>query len=273
MHVPREPGLPEPKIDESLRRHFRLEEEPPDVERMAKRYRDWDIFGVVFSIDYETTSGEKPDSNDYVASIVKKYPEQFTGFASVDPWRENAVAEIERSVKTLGLRGLKLHPVQQVFYPNDERFYPIYETCSSLGVPVLFHSGFAASGVGMPGGGGLKLKHSAPIPYMDDVAADFPNLTIIMAHAGWPWMEEQIAVALHKPNAHIDLSGWSPKYLPESLVKETGSRLQDKVVFGSDYPYMPPDRWLRDGASLPWKASVREKVLFTNAKRILGMQG
>ncbi|MBM3944720.1 MAG: 4-hydroxyphenyl-beta-ketoacyl-CoA hydrolase, partial [SAR202 cluster bacterium] len=154
MHAPREPGLPEPKIDESLRRHFRLKDEPPDVDGMAALYEKWDIFGVVFSIDDEMTSGEKPDSNGYVASIVKRYPRQFVGFASVDPWRENAVAEVERSVKTLGLSGLKLHPVQQAFYPNDERLYPIYETCSSLGAPVLFHSGFAASGLGMPGGGG-----------------------------------------------------------------------------------------------------------------------
>lgn len=272
VHVPREPGLPDSKIDESLRRHFRLSGQAPDIDGMAEHYKAWGIFGVIFSIDYETTSGEKPDSNDYVAGIVEKYPEQFIGFASVDPWRENAVSEIERSVRELRLSGLKLHPVQQHFYPNDERFYPIYETCSDLGVPVLFHSGFAASGLGMPGGGGLKLKYSAPIPYMDDVAADFPSLTIIMAHAGWPWTEEQIAVALHKPNAYIDLSGWLPKYLPEALVRETNSRLQDKVVFGSDYPYIPPDRWLRDGACLPWKASVREKVLLSNARRILGIK-
>jgi predicted TIM-barrel fold metal-dependent hydrolase len=270
VHVPRLPGLPESAVDASLRRYFRKEEPFPDADGMAKKYRDWDILGVVFSIDWETKGGGPPDTNDYVAGIVAKHPKQFIGFASVDPWKgKQAVTELQRAVKDLGLKGLKLHPGQQAFYPNDEKIYPLYEKCVELGVPVLYHSGFAASGLGMPGGGGIKLKYSAPIPYIDDVAADFPDLTIVMAHAGWPWTEEQIAVALHKPNVYIDLSGWSPRYLPEALVRETGSRLKDKVLFGSDYPYLPPDRWLAEFKDLPLKEEVRRKVLLENAKRVL----
>ena len=184
---------------------------------------------------------------------------------------EAAVEEVERAVTDLGLRGLKLHPIHQAFHPNDERFYSLYRKCVDLGVPVLIHTGFAAAGLGMPGGGGLKLKYGAPIPGVDDVAADFPDLTIVMAHPAWPWVEEQIAVALHKPNVYIDLSGWAPRFIPEALVRETNTRLQDKVLFGSDFPYLTPDRWLKGFEGLPIDDEVRPKVLVENARRVLGI--
>ena len=169
------------------------------------------------------------------------------GFASVDPWMGKAACyELERSIKELGLKGLKLHPIHQAFFPNDTRFYPLYEVADGLGIPVLFHSGFAGAGSGTPGGSGLKLKYSKPVPCFDDVAADFPNMTIIMAHPAWPWIDEQIAVALHKSNVFLDLSGWMPRFIPEGLIRETNTRLQDKVMFGSDYPFIQPDNWLAD---------------------------
>ena len=138
-----------------------------------------------------------------------------------------------------------------------------------MDVPVLFHTGFAAAGPGYPGGAGFKLKYSAPIPRIDDIAADFPDLTIIMAHPSWPWIEEQIAVTLHKANVFLDLSGWSPRFIPESLVREADTRLRDKVLFGSDYPYLPPDRWLKEFESLPIRDEVRSKIVLANAKRVL----
>jgi len=270
IHVPRQPGLPEIEIEAQLLRYFRAQPPPKDPAEMASRYRELDIYGVIFSVDTRTNTGEPPDSNDYVAGIVQQYPEQFMGFASVDPWMgKAAVLEVERSVQELGLRGLKLHPVHQAFFPNDTRFYPLYEKCDTLGIPVLFHSGYAGAGSGLPGGGGLKLKYSAPIPGIDDVAADFPNLTVIMAHPAWPWVEEQIAVALHKANVYLDLSGWSPRFIPEALVRETNTRLQNKVMFGSDYPFLQPDRWLLDFQALQIRDQVVEKVLLTNAKRAL----
>ena len=140
-----------------------------------------------------------------------------------------------------------------------------------LGSPALFHSGFAAAGIGMPGGGGMKLKYAAPIPHIDDIAADFPGLTVIMAHPAWPWVEEQIAVALHKPNVYIDLSGWAPRYIPQQLIHEANTRLQDKVLFGSDFPYLPPDRWLSGFDQLEIRDEVRPKILLENAKRVLGL--
>ena len=274
VHVPRQPGLSEIAIEEQLRRFFRVKWVPRDADEMAAKYEEWDLLGVIFSVDTETSTGEPPDSNDYVAEIVGKYHDRFIGFASVDPWKgEAAVQELERSITDLGLKGLKLHPIHQAFFPNDTRFYPLYQACSELGAPVLFHTGFAAAGAGMPGGGGLKLKYAAPIPGIDDVAADFPDLTIIMAHPSWPWVEEQIAVALHKPNVFLDLSGWSPKYIPEILIREASTRLSDKVLFGSDFPYLSPDRWLREFNGLPVRDEVRPKILLENARRVLGLQG
>ena len=270
VHIPRQPGLPEMAVEEGMRRYFHVQWVPHDPDEMAAKYQEWDLLGVIFSMDTESATGEPPDTNDYVAGIVRKYPKQFVGFASVDPWKGKwAVHELERSVSELGLRGLKLHPVQQAFFPNDTRFYPLYEKCVELGVPALFHTGLAAAGLGMPGGGGFKLKYSAPIPGIDDVAADFPGLTIIMAHPGWPWVEEQIAVALHKRNVFLDLSGWAPKYIPEALIRETNTRLRDKVLFGSDFPYLSPDRWLREFEELPIREDVRPKVLLENARRVL----
>jgi predicted TIM-barrel fold metal-dependent hydrolase len=270
IHVPRQPGLPPIEIEEQLLRYFRAPPPPKDGAEMAEKYRELDLFGVIFSVDTRTNTGEAPDSNDYVAGIVRQHPEQFMGFASVDPWLgKAAVLELERSVTELELRGLKLHPVHQAFFPNDPRFYPLYAAADGLGVPVLFHSGYAGAGSGLPGGAGLKLKYSAPIPGIDDVAADFPNLTIIMAHPAWPWVEEQIAVALHKANVYLDLSGWSPRFIPEALVREANTRLQDKVMFGSDYPFLQPDRWLQDFQNLKMRDPVVEKVLLTNAQRVL----
>ena len=270
VHIPRQPGLEKSDMEQTLRDYFKLGESVEDVENMAKRYESMDMVGVLVSINSETSTGEKGDSNDYISEIVTSYPGRFIGFAAIDPWQDKkSVEELERAVKDLSLRGLKLHPVQQAFYPNDEKFYPLYEKAMELNIPVLFHSGMAASGSGMAGGGGMKLKYSAPIPGMDDVAADFPHLTVIMAHPGWPWIEEQIAVALHKPNVYLDLSGWLPRYIPKQLLDEANTRLQDKVLFGSDYPFITPDKWLKDWEQIPIKDEIQPKILLENAKKAL----
>jgi predicted TIM-barrel fold metal-dependent hydrolase len=270
VHVPRNPKFPDVEVEQSLKSYFKPTDVPKDADDMAAKYKVWDMLAVIFSVDTQTATGDVPDGNEYVANIVKKYPEQFIGFATVDPWMgKSALQELENSVKNLGLKGLKLHPTHQAFQPNDTLFYPLYDACAQLGVPVLFHSGFAACGVGMPGGGGFKLKYSAPIPGIDDIAADFPSLTIIMAHPAWPWIEEQIAVALHKPNVYLDLSGWAPRFIPQALIRETNTRLKEKVLFGSDFPYLPPDKWLREFDALEIREGIREKVLLENAKKVL----
>jgi predicted TIM-barrel fold metal-dependent hydrolase len=269
VHVPAPPGHPAAAEAESMAAYFKSGTLPRTPDEMYETYRTLDIFGVVFSIDAETTSGVPYVGNDWVASIVRKHPDRFIGFASVDPWKGAlALRELERSVSELGLRGLKLHPTTQAFFPNDTRFYPLWEKCAELRIPALFHTGQTGVGAGTPGGGGYKLKYAHPLR-LDDVAADFPELTIIMAHPAVPWQEEQLSVVLHKANVYMDLSGWSPKYFRPVLLQYATTLLQDKVLFGSDYPSLQPDRWLRDFEVLEVKEEVRRKILLENAQKLL----
>jgi predicted TIM-barrel fold metal-dependent hydrolase len=175
-----------------------------------------------------------------------------------------------RELIEAGVRGFKFHPNIQAFWPNDRAFYPLYEVIAEAGLIALFHSGTTGIGAGMPGGGGVRLKYSNPM-VVDDVAADFPGLDIILAHPSFPWQEEALAVAVHKPNVYIDLSGWSPKYFPEILIQYINTRLRDKMLFGSDFPLITPDRWLADFEKLPIKDEVRPLVLKENAARLLGL--
>ncbi|MFY9573432.1 MAG: amidohydrolase family protein, partial [Blastocatellia bacterium] len=219
-----------------------------------------------------TATGLPPLTNDEVADVVKKYPRQFVGFACVDPWKgARAVAEMDRAITELGLIGAKFHPGVQAFYPNDKQFYPLYEKINELGVPALFHTGTNGLGAGTPGGMGIRLDYTRPI-YLDHVAADFPGLTIIGAHPAWPWHDEMLAIIGHKSNVFMDLSGWSPKYVPKSIIDEARGRLQDRILFGSDYPFIMPQRWLADFDALEgFSPEVRRKILHDNAARLLGI--
>ena len=166
--------------------------------------------------------------------------------------------------------GIKFQATAQAFFPDDHRFYPLYDLCQSLGKAVQFHSGTTGFGAGTPGGMGLKLKYCRPIPHLDDVAADFPGLTIIACHPSWPWQDEMIAVCLHKANVSMEMSGWSPKYFSDALKREIRGRLQDRVMFGSDYPVLSYERLFRDWESEGYPDAVLEKVYLRNAERILG---
>jgi uncharacterized protein len=273
IHAPRQ-GVDGPSERErAMDTYFRTTERPRTPKDLADKYRDLDIFGVVLTIDAETTTGERYTGNDYIAEIVRDYPRQFIGFGSVDPWKgKAAVVEAERCSRELGLRGLKFHPPSQHFFPNEERFYPLWDMCQQLGLVVLFHSGTTGVGAGQPGGGGIKLKYGRPIPYVDDIACDFPNLTIILAHPSFPWQDEQLAMLIHKPNVYMDISGWSPKYFSPMLIQYANSIAQDKVLFGSDYPALTPERWLSDFESAPFRDEVRPKILLENAKRVLKLE-
>lgn len=270
VHVPEPPGAHGTAEREKMAGYFGAGQMAQTPQEMYEKYKALDIFGVIFSIDAESATGQPYVGNDYVAEIAHQYADQFIGFASVDPWKgKTAVLELERSVKELGLRGLKLHPNTQAFFPNDPHFYPLWAKCADLGIPVLFHSGQTGVGAREPGGGGYKLKYSQPIPYIDDIAADFPSLTIIMAHPAVPWQEEQLSVALHKGNVYIDLSGWSPKYFRPILVQYARSILKDKMLFGSDYPVLQPERWLKDFETLGFNDDVQQMILLDNARKIL----
>jgi len=240
----------------------------PDA--IAELYASLELMAVIFDVDNETQSGLRI-SNQEVAQWVEKYPEVFIGFGSVDPWKGRRAVEEVRRCAELGLRGMKFQQITQAFRPDDPRFFPIYEACVDQGLAVLFHTGTTAIGVGRPGGMGLRLDYGRPI-YVDEVAARYPELRIILAHPAWPWHDEQLAIVRHKGNVYMDLSGWAPKYFPPSVVHYANTLIQDKVFFGSDYPMITPQRWLEEFTDLPLKEEVRRKILLVNAARFFGLQ-
>ncbi|HKX48236.1 MAG TPA: amidohydrolase family protein [Gaiellaceae bacterium] len=242
----------------------------PTVDDVAAYYRERNMAAVVFTVDAETVTGRAAVPNEEIAEAARANADVLIPFASVDPHRPNAVEEARRLVRDHAVRGFKFHPNVQAFFPNDRAFYPLYEVIAEAGVPALFHTGHSGIGAGLPGGGGIRLKYSNPM-YVDDVAVDFPELKIVLAHPSFPWQDEAISVALHKEQVYIDLSGWSPKYFPEQLVRYANTLLRDRVLFGSDYPMITPDRWLADFEQAPFKEEVRPLILKENAARLLGL--
>jgi uncharacterized protein len=241
------------------------------IDEMADYYRQRAIGAVIFTVDAEAATGHPPISNEEVAAGCARHADVLIPFASVDPHRGAAAVRRARVlVEQHGVRGFKFHPSLQAFWPSDRLAYPLYAVLEELGVPALFHSGQTGIGAGLRGGGGVRLKYSNPME-LDDVAVDFPDLTIICAHPSVPWQDEALAVAAHKPNIYVDLSGWSPKYFPPQLVRQANSILKHKVLFGSDFPAITPDRWLRDFAQLEIKEEVRPMILKHNAVRALGL--
>jgi predicted TIM-barrel fold metal-dependent hydrolase len=245
----------------------------PTLDQLADRYRELRMAAVVFTVDSEHQTGHPPVPNDDVARAAQRHPDVLIPFGSIDPHRGAAgVEEARRLVTEMGVRGFKFHPTLQGFSPDDPMAYPLYEAIQELGVPALFHSGQTGIGAGMPGGNGLRLRHSNPM-LLDDVAAYFPELTIIVAHPSFPWQDEALSVATHKANVYLDLSGWSPKYFPPQLVQYANTILKHKVLFGSDYPLITPERWISDFDTLPIKDEVRPLILKENAIRVLGLRG
>jgi uncharacterized protein len=258
-------------LEAAKARYFKAGDPHPSIDVIAEYYRTRSMAAVIFTVDAETATGHPPIANEEVASAAAKHPDTLIPFASIDPHRGQAgVRAARRLVTSHGVRGFKFHPSMQAFFPSDRLAYPLYEEISSLGVPALFHTGQTGIGAGVRGGGRIRLKYSNPLD-VDDVAVDFPELTIILAHPSFPWQDEALAVANHKPNVYIDLSGWSPKYFPPQLVRYANTLLRDKVLFGSDFPLITPDRWLADFDKLDIKPEVRPLILKENAARLLGL--
>jgi uncharacterized protein len=242
----------------------------PTIDDVAAYYRERGLAAVVFTVDWELESGRAPIANEEIADGARENADVLIPFASVDPARVDAAERARRLIEEHGVRGFKFHPNLQQFFPNDRAAYPLYEVIAEAGLPALFHSGHSGIGTGLPGGGGLRLKYSNPL-CLDDVAADLPELKIVLAHPSFPWQDEAISVCLHKANVWIDLSGWSPKYFPPQLVQYANTQLRRKVLFGSDFPLITPDRWLSDFAEAPFRDEVRPLILKDNAAALLGL--
>ena len=249
-------------------KYFGAHPAQPSAQDVADYYRERNIVAVVFTVDDEAGMGRRRLGNDHVLEAARQNSDVLIPFVSVDPHKGKLGVREARELIEAGARGFKFHPNTQAFWPNDHAFYALYEVIAEAGLIALFHSGTTGIGAGMPGGGGIRLKYSNPM-CIDDVAADFPALDIILAHPSFPWQDEALAVAVHKPNVYIDLSGWSPKYFPENLIRYTNTLLREKMLFGSDYPLITPDRRLADFERLAIKDEVRPLVLKQNAARLL----
>ena len=277
VHVHAERNHDEPQdpvtteILEAAATYFGGHPPQPSAQEVAEYYRERRMLAVIFNVDDEAGMGRRRLGNGEVLKVARANPDVLIPFASVDPHKGKLAVREARELVQQGVKGFKFHPNTQAFWPNDRSFYPLYEVIAEAGLIALFHSGTTGIGAGMPGGGGVRLKYSNPIA-IDDVAVDFPGLDIILAHPSFPWQEEALAISVHKPNVYIDLSGWSPKYFPEILVQYINTRLSHKMLFGSDYPLITPDRWLADFEKLPIKDEVKPLVLRENAIRLLKLR-
>lgn len=251
-------------------RYFRTTVTLRSAEELAAAYGELDCVGVLLAWDAETATGRPPLSNDLVADIVRRFPGRFVGLGCVDPWKgDAALNEMRRCREELGLTGYKFHPSMQAFQPDDPRVAPLFAYAAEQRAPCLFHTGTSGLGAGMPGGQGIELGHARPI-HLDALAARHPELPVIMAHFGWPWHLEAVAIALHKTNVYLELSGWAPRLVPDEVVREAERRLADRVLWGSDTPFFDAGRVL-DGWAERLSPAAFQRVTRDNAVRLLGL--
>lgn len=260
------------EFDEAASKYFKFDKRPTIDETIAY-YRERKIGLVMFAVDAEHEMGRHRIPSEEVAEAALKNSDMMIAFGSVDPHKGKMGARQARKlIEEYKVKGFKFHPTVQGFMPNDRMAYTLYEVIAEYKLPMLFHSGHSGIGTGMRGGGGLRLAYSNPM-HLDDVAIDFPDSPIIIAHPSWPWQDEALSVCLHKPNVYIDLSGWSPKYFPPQLVQYANTQLKHKMLFGTDFPLITPDRWMKDFEAAGFRDEVKPLIMKENAVRMLGLSG
>lgn len=260
-----------PALTQAMAAYFGSSEKPRTVDETAQYYRERNLAAVVFTVDATTNLGHAPNSVDDLAEGARRNADVLLAFGSVDPLQgDAAIDEARRQVTELGVRGFKFHPSVQAFDPSAPEFDALWQAIEELGVPIIVHTGQTGAGAGTPGGWGFRLSLSNPM-LLDDVAARHPDLQVIMAHPSVPWQDEALSIATHKSNTWIDLSGWSPKYFSPALVRASRTYLKHKMLFGSDFPALTPERWLKDFALLEFPEDVNAMILKGNAGRLLGL--
>jgi predicted TIM-barrel fold metal-dependent hydrolase len=205
-------------------------------------------------------------SNEEVAGWVHAHPERFAGLAGVDLDRPvPAARELRRCVEELGFKGLRVIPWLWDAAPTDRRYYPLLLTCAELGVPFCTQVGHT---------GPLRASEvGRPIPYIDQIALDFPELTIVCGHVGYPWTEEMVSLARKYENVFIDTSAYTSRRLPAELVTYMRSRGgRRKVLFGTNYPMIMPDRALEHLDALELDSETRGLYLAGNAQRVFALE-
>src|SRR5690242_16042328 len=249
--------------------YFRSTVERQSLEQLAAKYRELGLKAVLLAWDAETETGRPRVPNETVAAACREFPDAFTGLGSVDPRKGDAAVAEVANIAALGLRGVKFHPSLQAFAPDDPAYWPVFAACEQQGLLALFHTGTSGIGARQPGGQGIRIDYAHPLK-LDSVAAAHPGLTVVAAHFGWPWHMDLIAMALHKTNVYIDISGWSPRRIPPEVVRELRGRLSGQFIWGSDFSFITPERCLAELDDLGLPEDVLEKLLRENALRILG---
>jgi predicted TIM-barrel fold metal-dependent hydrolase len=253
--------------------YFKTEAKRPTIPETIDYYRARRIAFVMFTVDMESGTGIKRISNEEIAEAARANADIMIAFASIDPHKGKFGArEARRMITEYGVKGFKFHPPLQNFDPSDRMAWPLYEVIAEHKLPAIFHTGHSGLGSGMPGGGGVRLKYGQPI-LVDDVAVDFPDMKIILAHPSWPWTDESLSMAMHKPNVYIDLSGWSPKRFPPQIARYANTQLKHKMLFGSDFPLIPPEKWISAFKEAGFNEDTWEPILKGNAARLLGLTG
>ncbi len=244
---------------------------PSSVEQLISEMDEAGVSqGVVLGQDTHATPNPSFKNytmrNDDLARIANKSKDRLVAYAGVDPNAgKEALSELKRSALDLGTRGLKVHSSANSVYPNDrKKMYPIYEFCQERSLPVLFHTGTT-------GLGDCEIRYSKP-EFLDEVCQSFPDMRVIMAHFGWPWYDVTTAVAMRNPNVFIDVSGWKPRYLPQGILPYLNGILQDRFLFGTDYPMIRHEAWMKDyelNLKPKLKPGVSDKLLKLNARKLL----
>jgi predicted TIM-barrel fold metal-dependent hydrolase len=259
------------KFFDAATAYFKADRKRPTIPETIAYYRAQNVAFVMFTVDMEAGTGIKRISNEEIANFAKDNSDIMIAFASIDPHKGKFGAlEARRLIEEFGVKGFKFHPPLQNFNPSDRMAYPLYEVINHYKLPAIFHTGHSGMGTGMRGGGGIRLKFGQPI-MVDDVAVDFPDMKIILAHPSWPWTDESLSMALHKENVFIDLSGWSPKFFPKQIITYANSQLRHKMLFGSDFPLITPEKWFAAAAEVGFREEVMPGILKGNAARVLGL--
>ncbi|MGZ3264996.1 MAG: amidohydrolase family protein [Croceibacterium sp.] len=268
-HDPEDPVMAQ--FFDAASAYFKAPRERPKMPETIQLYREMNIALVLFTVDAESGMGAKRVSNYEVAEQEQKNDDICIAFASIDPHKGKLGAREARDlVENHGVKGFKFHGIAQNAHPADRMAYPIYEVINEYKLPAIFHTGHSGMGTGMRGGGGMRLKYGEPM-LIDDVAVDFPDMKIILAHPSWPWVDQSLSMALHKDNVFIDLSGWSPKYFPKQVIQYANTQLKHKMLFGSDFPLIHPDKWIAAAQDVGFREEVMPGIMKDNAARVLGL--
>ena len=260
------------KFFDAATSYFKAPRQRPTIQQTIDYYRERNMVFCMFTVDCEAGLGARRIRNEEIAELARDNSDVLIPFASIDPYKGKMGArEARQLIEEWGVKGFKFHPPMQDYSPADRIAYPIYEVIAEYKLPAIFHTGHSGMGTGLKGGGGIKLKYGQPI-LVDEVAADFPDINFILAHPGWPWTDESLSMTLHKANVYIDLSGWSPKYFPEQLIRYANTQLSHKMLFGSDFPLIRPDAWIDVAKTVGFKDTVLQAIIKDNAVRLLGLE-